>query len=851
MKKMLLFVCTLTVFTVMAAPMLDLYPAQKNRSVVVGGAMVERPDATVVLFQLKPGTSEDFKIENIYIYADENPATGRKGIGNEYYIDPTKQQVSSYSADGAGKLHRKAVNAYRAGDWYYLLIQNDVLISGKLAAARFNFRTNNGSGQVVFKAPPAPVQVTAPELPAIGARRMAAPAPAAKKAPAAPEAAGSKKKINSDKKYTISDFFPVKKANSYRDIEIWIASGDQQIEGAEDTTGKDETTIDAAGNSIEDFQIGVWIGKTARGGIYLTWGKLLDASGRELKGAKINMSRVIGTQFFEPVNPRFKYELGGFGKGPFIRKEVLDRCVPYHAGGKTGGYKSSLTKTFTLFRGSVQLPQGTAPGIYTLQLKVAHPHGEKNLTLKVNADSFSLPDRPSFVMFADLPRLVNYRSGIPGVADDMGKTNAMTLNLAKCLKNLRDHRIAPRRVNVATPMHFDAKGEPVIDFSSFDALMKYTLDELKMNPRLEMPLATVSSGHGNWYTPLYGDIGYSHISEEFKVKYVKTLRAVLKHLRSKGWEKFFFAYYSDEPARDQAAQTIELVKLIKSADPSLVPWIYGPGPTEQYISVIDTWMGGFGSPLEPGETQMAEQSRALEIARKRGDRLGVYNPHTSYLLNVPLAYTRTLYHWAYQQDLYWMSMYCLAYFTTGPQDLTNRRYWHYWVYPPEPGKSDVWENSVRYEATRTGLNDYEYLFAIQEKVEALKQLIPVLKDFSKRAVSLEFANALVHSREVRSGDWQLVQRVRRAMSDELKNLNNKDFPAVIHCKWENALPVLEIYAADGTSVSVNGKNGVVNGKPAVIRFDRSAIGKSVEVKLDNNGKNAVMTKHILPPLVHK
>ena len=850
MKKFIMFIAAMVMLTVTASPQLSLYLAQRNKSPIIGGAIVERPDATVLMFKLKADTAENFKINNLYIFLDDNAATGRKRIGNEYYCDIAKGQLSSYSADGTGKLHRRAVTAHRSGEWYYLIISNENLIHGKLTTARFTVSTNSGSCSVSLKSPPEAVKVDAPVLPAVGARRSVPAAPVKNTPAAVKKADGSKKKINSEKTYTISDFFPEKVPQKYGEIEIFISGGDQRIEGADDTSGKKVTVIDAAGNSIEDFQIGVWIGKRARGGIYLTWGKLTDASGKVLKNAKVTMSRVLGTQFYEPVDPRFKYALGGFGKGPFYRKEVLDRCVPYRAGGKTGGYKSSLTNTFTLFRGSVHLPKNATPGIYDLELKVVHPHGEEKLTLKVNVDRFNLPDRPSFVMFADLPRLVNYRSGIPGVADDLKNTNAMTLNLAKCLKNLRDHRIAPRRVNVATPLVFNAKGEPEIDFSSFDALMKYTLDELKMNPRLEMPLATVSSGHGNWYTRLYGDIGYSHISDEFKKNYVKTLRAVLKHLRKNGWEKFFFAYYSDEPGRDQAAQTIELAKLIKSADKSLVPWIYGPGPSEQYIDVIDTWMGGFGSPLEAGEAQMPEQSRALEIARKRGDRLGVYNPHTSYLLNVPPAYTRTLFHWAYQQDLYWMSMYCLAYFTTGPQDLTNRRYWHYWVYPPEPGKSDIWENSVRYEATRTGLNDYEYLFAIQEKVEALKSLIPALKNFSKRAVPLEYANALVHSREVRSGDWQLVQKVRRAMSCELRNLTG-GIPAVVHCKWEDGVPVLEIYSTSGTQVSAAGIQTVVNDAPVTIKLGKDAIGNALEIKLENGGKTVKLEKYILPPLAQK
>ena len=194
MKKLILFAAMFVMLSAFAAPQLDLFPAKRNKSPIVGGAVVERPDATVLLFQLKPDTPESFKVGNLYVYLDDNIATGRKKIGNEYYCDPAKGQLSSYSADGVGKLHRRAVTFHRVGEWYYLIISNENLIHGKISAARFVVNTNSGSCEITLKAPPAPVPVVAPQIPAIGARRMMPPPPV-KKTPAAPvNADGSKKK---------------------------------------------------------------------------------------------------------------------------------------------------------------------------------------------------------------------------------------------------------------------------------------------------------------------------------------------------------------------------------------------------------------------------------------------------------------------------------------------------------------------------------------------------------------------------------------------------------------------------------------------------------------------------------
>ena len=69
-------------------------------------------DEPVIVYPVAPDAPADFAINSIYIFADQDRNTGRKGIGNEYYFDITKAMISTYAADGKGTLHR---NGYRFG----------------------------------------------------------------------------------------------------------------------------------------------------------------------------------------------------------------------------------------------------------------------------------------------------------------------------------------------------------------------------------------------------------------------------------------------------------------------------------------------------------------------------------------------------------------------------------------------------------------------------------------------------------------------------------------------------------------------------------------------------------------
>ncbi|MBE6358152.1 MAG: hypothetical protein E7057_02765 [Lentisphaerae bacterium] len=119
MKK-IIFAAVLFCTAVLTAAEVPLYPVAKKQTPATCAAWEENGGMYRIAFKLPADTEADFGIVNVYIFADNDRTTGRKNMGNEYFLDVTKSMVSTYSADGKGTLHRKAVTAVRDGEWYIL-----------------------------------------------------------------------------------------------------------------------------------------------------------------------------------------------------------------------------------------------------------------------------------------------------------------------------------------------------------------------------------------------------------------------------------------------------------------------------------------------------------------------------------------------------------------------------------------------------------------------------------------------------------------------------------------------------------------------------------------------------------
>jgi hypothetical protein len=608
------------------------------------------------IYKLRKDAEENFTINCIYIFTDDDPKTGRKdAVGNEYYIAPAKTKLTYYSDTYGGGAY-KAVKTTRIGNLLFISSRSSWFSHQPLKEFKILVATNKGKLSVAIS-------------PKHLLEKIAIPTP-----PSLPKGRTFRKRT--PKRPPINHaFLTVKRPGRAKPptLTAWIDDSTFRISGSGDYTGHSKLTISAAKNEKIDFQIGVWVGKRIRGKIKITSSDLQGPNGNVIKKSAIAMYHVKSLLFMEPVDKKMKYKVKLYGPLKFRKRMVYDRLQPYKPGTPTGDYKGMMNKSFNVFWCTLHVPMNAEPGIHKGTIDVEMPSKKVELKLEVHVIDFAIPEKPSFTMFAAMVRNVNYRSSIFNRVIAGGYPCGMTLDYEKCLRNFAEHRVALRAMSVSPTLKFDKAGDPVIDFTDFDKMTAFILDDLKMNPKLALPFGSVSWGHGSRYAKAFGPIGYHSMSDEFKTKYVKTLRSVAKHLKKRGWMDSFLAYFSDEPAADQVEQTKTIARLIKKADPDYIPWFYGGGPDKNYMDVINTWQLGYGAPLEEGEGSYTPEAWKKAVAR--GDRIGIYNPWEAYLMNIPPAYTRTLYWWAYKQKLYWMSMFCIGSFSNYGPNVTNYGYW--------------------------------------------------------------------------------------------------------------------------------------------------------------------------------
>lgn len=845
MKKIFTLLLIFTTVALMAVAKVELFRNPKSTRPFEGVGKVETGTHMWLLFKADPKVKNPPQLTSFYIFADRNAKTGRKGVGNEYYFNLKNGNVTVYAPDGTAKTYRKAVKRFAEKDWQLVAIDKNALTDYKLNefSVYWNHKPYRASVQIGGSASSA-ITVEAPVLPEFNAPQAAPKVKSKKtaaKAPAAVPAAKFTRPVRN--RAAKAGIVPPKN----QQVISWISGGLRRVYSvANDYNGKKEITVRSARNAIVDFNIAIFYGVRKKGQLHLTWDVPTPANGKKLHKNTVRLYKVGSRQLMVPADPRYHHAIKGIpGNMLYYVTSVPEVLSRYQQGRGTGDYKRTLFRSFNVFHGKVSVPADAKPGIYTVNFTLTYPGGKEQFKLHINVDKFTLPERPSFVMFADLPRLVNYRFDGELGAEHRGYNN-LSLDLEACLRNFKEHRVAPRKMLAGVPLKFSADGTPILDFTAMDKFCTLVIDELKMNPRFEMPLATVSTGHSANYTKLFGPVGRGFMSDEFKKKYTATIKAVHEHIKAKKWQPYFLAYFADEPAGSEKEQTIAIAKMIKAVDPELDPWIFGPGPNMAYIDVFRTWMAGFGAPLEDGEIQMDDTNPAVKIAKERGDRIGLYNPHPAYLLTRNLGYTRSLYWWVYQRQLSWMNMYCLGYFRGYSAGSTNKDHWNTWVYPPANKSQYVWDDSLRWEATRAGLTDYEYLAAIEKRTAELKKIIPAAANLNDRAIALEFANALCQSKNSRCDDTDRVLFVAGLLANELQQMS--DNQAMAHYEFKESKVILHLFATPGTVVTFDGKTQTVANEPLVFTFDaKAAADKTFTFELNDGKKKTTISKTILLP----
>jgi hypothetical protein len=353
-----------------------------------------------------------------------------------------------------------------------------------------------------------------------------------------------------------------------------------------------------------------------------------------------------------------------------------------------------------------------------------------------------------------LPAQSHLKSAIGLVAADINRYHRLSslqdrrAVYEKYLLDFAQHRLSPQSIFDYAPMDVRFVGEgnerhAQIDFSRFDEAAKTWLDGYHFNS-FRLPLRGLASG--NFQNHALGELaGFQQGTPEHARLFRDYLGQVERHLREKQWLDKAYVFWFDEPAAKDYEFVAEGMKLIKQAAPGLRR-ILTITPDPKLLGHVDIWCG------------LSHKWTPAVMAQRRaaGEEIWWYictapkAPYVTEFIDHPGTELR-LWPWQSWQfsvsgiliwnAAYWTSP--LAYPGPTPQDPWTDPMSYVsggafapgfvgvwgngdgrFLYPPRASaetnagpRLDGPVNSVRWENLRDGMEDYEYLWLLQQEVE--------------------------------------------------------------------------------------------------------------------------------------
>jgi len=302
-------------------------------------------------------------------------------------------------------------------------------------------------------------------------------------------------------------------------------------------------------------------------------------------------------------------------------------------------------------------------------------------------------------------------------------------------------RLCPDCVRPFPTLHYH-QGQVTADFAAFDRAAHWYFDELKV-PYSYTPWYFYLFGWGLPPRKAFGEDPYSgtwpyegadrsQLRPEFKKAYQACLKTFWDHLKQKGWDKRFVLYISDEPFDGQPhirQQMKALCQMIHEVDPNIPIYSSTWKHVPDWDGYITVWgLGHYGNvPVE-------------ELARIRqgGARIW-FTTDGQMCTDTPYcAVERLLPHYCFHfgaeaYEFWGVSWYTYDPFRFGwhafiPQsDQPGKSYWirypngdGFLLYPGGLAGHRGPVSSMRLEQARDGVEDYEYLYLLRERINRAK-----------------------------------------------------------------------------------------------------------------------------------
>jgi hypothetical protein len=446
---------------------------------------------------------------------------------------------------------------------------------------------------------------------------------------------------------------------------------------------------------------------------------------------------------------------------------------------------------------TIRVPKDAQAGDYEGTVTFRTDQGERTLPVALTVYPLTLPEERHLMVteWFSTGRFKQFH----GV--DPSDPNAFFKMLAIYARNMADHRQNVFRVSldlIATTKRRD--GKLTFDFSRFDKWCEIFWATGRMD--------LLETG----FVARFRDGGWSSreiVLQDFRVRdeekaapatmpgrefLPQFLPALEQHLQERGWLDRTVFHIADEPSGHNIMSWREASDFVHRYGPRLKRM--DAIETPHCLDRLEIWV--------PKIDHYATWQQTYNDAQRLGNEMWFYTVgifqagrYPNKTVDVPLIQSRTL-HWLnYRFGLTGYLHWGYNSWTDDPFEAPGQHRgdgWH--VYPTKGGLLD----SLRWEQMRNGIQDYEYLRLLEEKVRQMK------KEMSPRVASLiepsqrgvEIAASVVRTADDCTNDPNVLYAAKRQVIDEILGLDQS--PRMI----VQTNPMEHSRVAEGASIDVHG-----------------------------------------------
>jgi len=446
---------------------------------------------------------------------------------------------------------------------------------------------------------------------------------------------------------------------------------------------------------------------------------------------------------------------------------------------------------------TIHIPRDAREGEYQGAVTFRTKEGDRALPLVLTVYPLTLPDA-RHLMVTEWYSTNRFKQ-LYGI--DSSDSDAFYKMLGVYARNMADHRQNVFRVSLDLIRATKTKdGKLTFDFSRFDKWADVFWSTRRMD-LLETGFVA-RFGEGDWSSRQI-------VLRDFRVQDEATkasatmpgkeylpqfLPALEQHLRERGWLDKTVFHIADEPSDHNIMDWREASDFVHRYGPHLrrIDAIETP----HCLDRLEIWV--------PKIDHYATWQQAYTDAQRLGNEMWIYTVgifqagvYPNKTVDVPLIQSRTLHWYNYRFNLKGYLHWGFDSWTDDPFEAPGQHRgdgWH--VYPAKDGLL----NSLRWEQMRNGIQDYEYLWLLEDKIRQMKgnmsQRTSSLIDPQRR--SIEIATSVVRTTAEFSNDPNVLNTAKRQIIRELLDLD-QSLRVIVQTN-----PVEYSRVASGAAIDVHG-----------------------------------------------